>query len=152
MAPLCVALLLPGCSGAATPATQATSGPGSFTGGEWRVTVRNQTDRYVWMTRYWTTKYTSWHIEGSSICISPNGETTQAVTFSTGLFEPQAKIRAEIKPAGSTDCSNGANTADLETSECKFDFGVRDVYRGEVIVYHPGNDWKIHTVCHSGPA
>lgn len=145
------ALVLPGCSsftsnGQVLPRSNVTAKGLHPHGTEWRVTIRNYTQRYVWVTRYWSNQWNAgWHVEGGN-CIAPYADITEAVFFTLkGLNE--TRLRAEIKSAGSTNC-HGSNDHDIWGTPC----GPLPLhfYRAEAFVDSPSladAHWKIRTFC-----
>jgi hypothetical protein len=118
------------------------------------VTVRNQTDRYVWLSRYWQTTWTKdWHLENYSRCIAPHGESTASIDY-TGPNGAEARLRAEVKPATATGCEPQQNTADVWGNACNEHLftnkeGTQQwhVVRAEAFVKYDGKDYTVPTSC-----
>lgn len=156
LALLCATILLPGCSGNGSSDPSGQTAPPTFWDThEWRVTVRNQTDRYVWLTRYWTHNFVhGWHIEGAN-CIPPHDEITESIEYRY-TTDAGAQLRAEIKPAtaGRKDCSGNDNDADVWGARCEDHLFIAKnlqqqwyVVRAEAFVKRDGDKWVVPTSC-----
>jgi hypothetical protein len=117
----------------------------------WWVTIWNNTQNYIWVTRYWNEdelEIFPWQIEGAD-CLASGEHLTRSISYrftETRL----AKLRVEVKDYGATSCS--AHTiSDFYGRVCNLNFWsgnpTWDWIHGTAQIYVAPPHFQIHTDC-----
>lgn len=127
------ALTLVSCDAPALPRTPQTAvrKPALTRQWTWFVKVKNSTERYVWVTRYWSRKgLATWHIEGAN-CVKPGDVLNGRIDWKWEGQNGEGKLRFQVIRSN-TNCS-GSTADNVWGPKCSFLWNRRDEAYGEAI-------------------